>query len=249
MNIRFECREVVKHYQKREKIHKKTPFPVLTGLNLNIYENRINAVVGKSGAGKSTLARILMRLDVFDSGTIQYKNKNIENIVIKEFREKNQIVFQNPLLSMNPRFKIKKILAEPLQIARKTKNFIEKKIKDLLDIMEISSAVLKRFPAQISAGQQQRIVLARALALDPEFIVLDEPFAALDQIMAFRLMEHFKKVFCQLNTGVLYISHHLERVNFFADYVAVLEQGKIQFQGDKNLFFTSWLSNLDKKYL
>jgi len=242
MKIRFECRGVVKYYQKRGKIHRKSPFPVLQGINLKIYENRINTLVGKSGAGKSTLARILMRLEHFDSGKIKYKNGDIENIQLKEFRTQNQIVFQNPLLSMNPVFKLKKILTEPLKIVGKDKTFIKKKIDDLMDIMEIPSTLLKRYPSEISAGQQQRIVLARALSLDPEFIILDEPFASLDQIMAFRLMSHFKKVFHQLNTGILYISHHLDRVGFFAESVAFLKQGKIVFQGEKDSFFSSFSS-------
>lgn len=249
MKIRFECHELVKHHQKRKNFYKTYPFPVLKGINLNICENRINAIVGKSGAGKSTLARILMRLDPMDSGNIKYKNQDLGAIPIKEFRIHNQIVFQNPLLSMNPCLKISKILAEPLKISGKNKIYIQKKINDLMDIMEIPASLLTRYPSELSSGQQQRVVLARALSLEPEFIILDESFSSLDQVMAFRLMSHLKKVFHQLNTGILYISHQMDRIRFFSDYVAVLKKGKIVFQGEKDSFFTSQFSCLDKKYL
>lgn len=221
MKVRFELKAVTKSYVKRgrcqQPMSKQSSSAVLDGINLKIYDHKINAIVGKSGCGKSTLARVLMRLENYDSGEIIYKGKTSESTPLKEFRRRNQIMFQNPLLSVNPYFTIKKIIVEPLLIEKKDKKKIAERVEQLLDILEIPQNLLTRYPKELSAGQLQRVVLARALILKPEFIVLDEPFSSLDEIMAVRLMTHFKKVFGRLDIGILYISHHLERVKFLAD--------------------------------
>jgi len=228
METRFELKNVSKFYTKKIKKGKKLRFPALDSINLTIYEKKINAVMGKSGCGKSTLARILLGLESCDTGEIIYKGKNIESISQKEFRRKNQVMFQNPFLSVNPYFKIQKILSEPLII---DKRFNRKKIKEkiglLLELLEIPGSFLDRYPSELSGGQLQRIVLGRALVLEPEFVILDEPFSSLDEIMAARLIRYFKKIFEQLAIGVLYISHHLKRVHFFADYVALIKKGRV----------------------
>ncbi len=228
MGIRFELKSVSKFYTKKIKKGKKLRFPALDSVNLTIYEKKINAVMGKSGCGKSTLARILMGLEKCDTGEIIYKGKNIESIAKKEFRRKNQVMFQNPFLSVNPYFKIQKILSEPLIIDRRfNRKKIKEKIGRLLELLEIPGSFLDRYPSELSGGQLQRIVLGRALVLEPEFIILDEPFSSLDEIMAARLMRYFKKVFEQLGIGMLYISHHIKRVKFLADYIALMEKGRV----------------------
>lgn len=227
MKTRFELKEVTKFYFRKNEGSKKEPFAVLDGVNLNIFENKINAVVGKSGCGKSTLTRVLMGLEGYESGGILYNGKEIESTPVKEFRKKNQLMFQNPLLSVNPFFNIKKIISEPLIIEKRNKSEIREKINYLLEILEIPQHLLDRFPEELSAGQLQRAVFARALTLEPEFLVLDEPFSSLDEIMAARLMKQFKKIFNRLKIGILYISHNLERVKFLADTVALMEKGKI----------------------
>lgn len=232
MRVRFELKSVTKFYPKGSA----TPAAgeaelqaaaVLAGIDLKIFDNKINAVIGKSGCGKSTLARVLMGLEEYDSGDILFHGKKIKTIPWRDFRKQNQIMFQNPILSVNPCFKVKKIIAEPLVIEKRDKKQIQEKIDHLLDILEIPKNLLDRYSQELSAGQLQRIVFARTLALEPEFIVLDEPFSALDEIMAARLIKHFKKVFTRLNIGVLYISHNLKRVEFLADTVAQMEKGKI----------------------
>ena len=228
MDTRFELKNVSKFYTKKISTDKKRRFPALDSVNLRIYENKINAVMGKSGCGKSTLARIIMGLDSCDTGEIIYKGQNIESIAKKEFRRKNQVMFQNPFLSVNPYFKIQTILSEPLIIDKRfNKKKIKEKISLLLELLEIPGNFLNRYPSELSGGQLQRIVLGRALVLEPEFIILDEPFSSLDEIMAARLMRYFKKIFEQLEIGVLYISHHLKRVQFLADYVALMEKGRV----------------------
>ena len=224
------------------KCYPTTNFPALDNVNLVIYEKKINALMGKSGCGKSTLARILIGLENYDSGEILYHGKAIESAPTKEFRKKNQIMFQNPFLSVNPSFTIRKILWEPLIInkppaQKKYKNEFNDKINHLLELVEIPSSFLNRYPSELSGGQLQRIVLARALALEPEFIILDEPFSSLDEIMAARLIRSFKHIFTQLEIGVLYISHHLNRVKFLADYITIMEKGQMIQHMKKDIVF------------
>jgi peptide/nickel transport system ATP-binding protein len=214
VDARFELKGISKIY---------SGVPALNQLYLTIYDKKINALVGKSGSGKSCLARLLMRLEPYDSGEILYKGNNIELSPLKEFRKKNQIVFQNPLLSVNPCFTVYKILAEPLIIAKNDKKTIKEKIDKMLDMFEISPAFLNKFPAELSGGELQRIVLARALVLEPEFIILDESFSSLDEIMANRLTRLFKSIVENSQIGVLYISHHSRSIDTLADYIHLLK--------------------------
>jgi ABC-type glutathione transport system ATPase component len=227
METRFQLKGVSKFYIQKNREGKLQQFPALDKVNLEIYDKKINALVGESGCGKSTLSRVIMRLESYDSGEIIYKGKSIESTSKKEFRIKNQIMFQNPLLSVNPYFNVGKILSEPLIINKNNKKQIKEKLHGLLQILELPLAYLGKYPSELSGGELQRIVLARALVLEPEFLILDEPFSALDEIMAARLIRYFKKIFSQLNIGVLYISHHLKRVKFLADYVHTMKKGKI----------------------
>lgn len=219
MEIRFQLKDVCKFYKN---------FAALDNLNLQVYEKTINAVMGSSGCGKSTLTRVLLGLESRDAGAILYKGKTIESTSKKEFRKKNQVMFQDPFQSVNPCFKVREILAEPL-IINKTweKTKIKEKIDHLLEVFEIPGTFLDRYPSELSGGQLQRIVLARALVLEPEFVVLDEPFSSLDEITAARLTRYFKNIFEKMALGVLYISHHLKRVQFLADHAVVMEKGKI----------------------
>jgi ABC-type glutathione transport system ATPase component len=237
VKTRFELKGVSKFYkQKMNGAHtrytllpgnKASLVPVLQDIHLKIYDKKINALVGKSGCGKSTLARIMMRLEDYDGGEILYNGKNIKTIPEKEFRKDNQMVFQNPLLSVNPCFSVYKILSEPLIICKRDRKKIKEKISHLLDMLKIPGSFLDKYPSELSGGELQRIVLARALVLEPGFIILDEPFSALDEIMAARLLQLFKTIVEQLCVGVLYISHHLRRVGFLADYVNQMENGRI----------------------
>jgi len=227
LETRFEFKGVSKFYRKKNRSGKTSLFPALKDVDLKIYEKKINALVGKSGCGKSTLARLIIRLEDHDSGEILYKEKNISLIPKKELREKNQMMFQNPLLSVNPCFKVYKILAEPLMVYKKNKKEIKERIGHLLEILELPLSYLEKYPAELSGGELQRFVLARALVLEPEFVILDEPFSALDEILAARLIRYFKKVFKQLDIGVLYISHHPGRVKFLADHVNIMEKGHV----------------------
>ncbi len=228
MAIRFQLKDISKYYPGKKREKQKNTFPALTGINLELHENQITALTGRSGSGKSTLARLLMRMDTPDNGQIIYKGAPIDSAPIKQFRCGNQMMFQNPLQSVNPYFTVKKILAEPLVINTPLKkNAIAEKINRFLDIVELPQQIINRRPGELSSGQLQRILLARTLILEPEYVVLDEPFSSLDEIMATRLVDYFKKIFRQMGTGVLYISHHPKRIKRMADNTVVLENGQV----------------------
>jgi len=222
MKVRFKIKNLSKTYKKKENI-----LSVIENLNLEIYDSTVNAIVGGSGEGKSTLGRILMRIENFDKGEIIYKDINIKEYDIYKFRFENQIVFQNPFEGVNPYFKIKKIIEEPMIVKGFDKTERKERIKELMDLIELPLNILDRKPHEVSGGQLQRIVLARALSIDPEFLILDEPFSSLDKITAEELIIEFKKIFQQLKIGVFYISHNIERVFYLSDYINILKNKKI----------------------
>jgi peptide/nickel transport system ATP-binding protein len=228
--IRFEIRNLKKSYLKKASLFKRERFYALNGVNLKIYNGKINALIGPSGSGKSTLARILMKLENFDSGCIRYHSHHLNQVNTREFRRMNQILFQNPYLAVNPTFNVYRTLSEPLEIARVKKIRIRERIHDLLEVIRIPRSYLKRYPSELSGGELQRVVLARALILNPDFIILDEPLSSLDEIMASRLMIHLKEILARTRIGVLFISHHVKQVRALADRVSIMTNGQITYQ-------------------
>jgi len=235
--VRFKLDKIEKTYACKTSSG-KTKLEALQEVDLEIYEGQVNALVGPSGSGKSTLARILLRLEKPDRGDIFFQNRDLNSWPLAEFRRRNQIVFQNPYLAVNPGMNIFTIMAEPLRIAGLSRTAIKEKLAELSEILSISPDLWSRRPAELSGGQLQRVVFARALSLEPDFLVLDEPFSALDEIMAARLLSHCRNLFKKLGIGVLYISHHYERVRFLADQVSLLREGKIVSSLPKNEFFS-----------
>jgi ABC-type glutathione transport system ATPase component len=233
--IRFRLENISKTYRRNAPA-------ALDGVTLNIYENQVNAIVGASGAGKSTLCRVLLRLEKFDSGRMYFQGTDWEKIPLKEFRRKNQIAFQNPYLSVNPYFTVGKIVSEPLRIAGISRETIVLRMKELFALLEISENLRQRHPGSLSGGQLQRVVLARALALEPEFLVMDEPFSAVDDILASRLLLLFSEIFRKRGIGVLYVSHDLRRIRTIADHVSLLHRGRVIEHQDRESFFASPLT-------
>ncbi|MCP5050370.1 MAG: ABC transporter ATP-binding protein [bacterium] len=227
MAVRFELKGVSKFYQKKNNRGKPFRFPVLNNISLEIPGQQITALIGESGCGKSTLARVLARLESFDEGEMFYRSQPLYQTPIKTFRQQNQIMFQNPFLSVNPSFTVSKILSEPLVIARKTKKEIREKLSFSLDLLNLPDSYLSKYPSELSGGELQRVVLGRALVLEPEFIILDEPFSALDQITAARLIRQFKLIFHELQIGALIISHNLERVELLSQTIIRMQEGRV----------------------
>jgi ABC-type dipeptide/oligopeptide/nickel transport system ATPase subunit len=242
MDIRFRLRAVGKTFRNR-RLGRGAAVPALAAVDLDIHERQVNALVGRSGAGKSTLARIVMGFEVPDSGEVLYQGRPLSVAPRPNFCRRNQMVFQNPYLAVNPVFSVQQIISEPLRIlkipaegalkvpdegiAGAEARSASEKIAEVLDLLELPGEYLQRLPHELSGGELQRVALARALVLDPEFLVLDEPFSALDDLTAMRILLQFKRIFLRLRLGIVFVSHHPRHVLALADRVAVLEQGKI----------------------
>jgi peptide/nickel transport system ATP-binding protein len=227
MAIRFKLEDVGKTYHNRRPGQAVVLHKALDGVNLELHEQQVNALTGKSGAGKSTLARMILGLEQPDSGRVIFQNQPLAAVARDGFNRRNQMVFQNPFLAVNPCFSVRKIILEPLRIAAAKGAPIAEKLRAALDLLELPERYLGRWPHELSGGELQRVVLARALVLEPEFLILDESFSSLDDLTAWRILLQFKKIFLRLRLGILFIGHHPRHVRLLADRVAVLDQGRV----------------------
>ncbi len=213
----------------------------LNDVDLDIYQNEILGLVGESGSGKSTLGNCILKLINPTSGEVIFNGENIVSKTkkgLKSFRAQAQLIFQNPYMSLNPRMKIYDILKEPFIINRiKDKQQINEKIKKIISLIGMQEEVLNRYPHEFSGGQRQRIAIARAIILNPKFIVADEPVSALDvsiQAQIVNLLLDLKK---HLNLTMLFISHDLSIIKYISDRIAVMYLGEIVEIAEKEELF------------
>ncbi len=241
--VRFSLRGIAKSYCCRKRGGRPAGAVVaaLDGVDLDILEGQVNALTGRSGAGKSTLARIVMGFIAPDGGEVIYRDRPLAAAPRPAFRRCNQMVFQNPLQAVNPLFTAGWIIGEPLRTLKPARPRSQgvsderaacpaadgERIMEVLEQLELPHGCLQRRPCELSGGELQRVVLARALVLKPEFLVLDEPFSALDDLTAMRIVRLLKGLIRRLGLGVLFIGHHPRHVRELADRVAVLEHGRL----------------------
>ncbi len=205
-------------------------------ITLDIYEDEILALVGESGCGKSSFARTIIRLYDPDSGQIIMDGKDITKMSKKELRplkRNSQMVFQDPYSSLNPRMMVGDMLKEEFlyhHICEPSE--VDGKIKDILEKVGLSDDAIDRFPSEFSGGQRQRIGIARALAVNPKFLVTDEPVSALDISIQAQILNLLKELQKEYSLTILFISHNLNVVYYIADRVAVMYLGKIVELGD-----------------
>jgi oligopeptide/dipeptide ABC transporter ATP-binding protein len=215
----------------------------VSDVSFNLQSTQTLALVGESGCGKSTVASAIMRLIEIESGEILYEGRDVCAMGMNDlqmFRREVSIVFQNPYSSLNPKMRIKNIVGEPLSACYgvKGQELKDRVIKHLQDV-GLGVEHLDRYPHQFSGGQRQRISIARALALEPKVLILDEPTAALDvsvQAQVLNLLQDLKQ---RMGMAYLFISHNLATVEYIADYVMVMYLGKIVEQGPVEKIFRS----------
>jgi peptide/nickel transport system ATP-binding protein/oligopeptide transport system ATP-binding protein len=226
--------------------HLKVYFPILGGVfrhkigevkavddvSFEIHKGQTVGLVGESGSGKTTIGRAIIRLIQPTSGTITYEDTDITKLSTAEFRpwrKKIQVIFQDPYNSLNPRLSIFEIIGEALEIHFPQMNRADRRerVAELLEKVGLKRDHLDRYPHEFSGGQRQRIGIARALAVDPEFIVCDEPVSALDVSVQAQIVNLLQDLQEELGLTYLFIAHDLAVVEHISDFVLVMNQGKI----------------------
>ncbi|WP_078429370.1 ABC transporter ATP-binding protein [Alkalihalobacterium alkalinitrilicum] len=227
----IEFKNVSKQYFDGKWWGQKKKIQALDDISLHIKEGSCFALVGESGSGKSTLGKILIGLEKPESGQIFFNGFNLlnsSNQTRQQLRRDMQIVFQDCFSAVNSRMKIRDVIAEPmrvhLQYSSKEKR---EEVKRLLETVGLTAEDGEKYPHQFSGGQLQRITIARAISIQPKFIILDEVINSLDVLVQISILKLLKKLQRELNLTYLFISHDLHSVKLFADEVAVMDKGKI----------------------
>lgn len=231
----LEVKNISKYFAVERGMFKQDSGVVkaLDGVSFNVPEFQTLGIVGESGSGKTTLAKIILRLIMPTSGAVLFNEEKMEH-----FRKDVQIIFQNPYNSLNSKMRIIDIISEPLIIHRIVdKTHIADRAAELLKLVGLDDKVLKRYPREFSGGQRQRICIARALASEPKFIVLDEPISSLDLTIQAEMLDLFLALKDKFQLTYIFISHNLAVIKQVADTVIVMQNGRIVEENQAQLIF------------
>ena len=239
-----EIRELTKVYQRGGGLLAREPeqeFKAVNSVSLDIYAGETLGLVGESGCGKSTLGRMVLRLVDPSSGTVRFDGHDIYTVSrgeLRRLRRDMQIVFQDPFASLNPRMRIFDIVREPWSIhgeertSASANGNLRARAAELLQTVGLDESALERYPHEFSGGQRQRIGIARALALKPRFIVLDEPVSALDVSVGAQIVNLLAKLQREFGLTYLFISHSMPIVRYLSTRIAVMCKGEIVELGE-----------------
>jgi peptide/nickel transport system ATP-binding protein len=215
----------------------------VNGVSLALHQGETLGVVGETGCGKSTTGRMIMRILEPSGGTILLKGRDISHVPpaeMPEIRRNIQIVFQDPYSSLDPRMRVRDIISEPLRINHiGDRDSQQQRVSDLLELVGLSPDHASRYPHQFSGGQRQRIGIARALAMEPEVLILDEPVSALDVSLQAQIINLLNALKARLHMSYLFISHDLSMVRYLCDTVAVMYSGQIMESGPADRLFAN----------
>ncbi len=239
----LDIRDITTSYHiRRSGAQKATSLVAVENVTLSIKPGETLGLVGESGCGKSTLGRTIIRLLEPSAGTVSFAGQDITHFnhqQMRPLRQEMQIVFQDPYASLNPRFKVQQILYEPFRIHGIPRAAARQKIPELLSLVQLPPDSLRRFPHEFSGGQRQRIAIARALALEPSLLVLDEPVSALDVSIQAQILNLLEDLQTELGLAYLFIAHDLSVVGQVSDRVAVMYLGRIVEEGPRDAVFNS----------
>ena len=232
-NILLKVLNIKKSYTQK-KFLKKSVKIVLNDVSLSLEQGKCVGIIGESGSGKSTLGRIITGIEKADSGVVKFAGKNIHQKENRNVKNDVSVVFQNYVSSVNPKFSVAQIIAEPLIISSQVnrskidKNKIDEEVKKLIKIVGLSEEFLERFPHELSGGQLQRVCIARAIVTKPKFILLDEAVSSLDVSTQVEILDLLQKLKKEYNLSYIFITHDLLTITYICDSVIFFKDGKIE---------------------
>ncbi|MCH4402703.1 ATP-binding cassette domain-containing protein [Staphylococcus haemolyticus] len=234
---------------------KRNEVRAIEDISFDIYKGETLGLVGESGCGKSTTGKAIIKLNDITSGEILYEEQDIQKISkrkdLLKFNKKIQMIFQDPYASLNPRLKVMDIVAEGIDIHKlaSSKKDRKRRVYDLLETVGLSKEHANRYPHEFSGGQRQRIGIARALAVEPEFIIADEPISALDVSIQAQVVNLMLKLQKERGITFLFIAHDLSMVKYISDRIAVMHFGKIVELGSADEIYYHPLHDYTKSLL
>jgi ABC-type glutathione transport system ATPase component len=218
--------------------------PVVHDVSFDVLQGQTVALVGESGSGKSTIAKALVKLIPVQQGSVKIDGKEVAPLSaggFQPFRKRIQLVFQDPWQALNPRLRTGQLLEEPLRLhfSELCRKDFKTRVLNLLESVHLPASTLNRYPSEMSGGQRQRLLLARALAVEPELLICDEPVSALDVSIQAQLLALLEELKASRGLTLLFISHDLAVVQQVAEQVMVLQKGRaVEWQATAELFKT-----------
>ena len=246
MNYLLEAVDLKQHYPVRNGLlgRQSNSVKAVDGVSLRINRGEVMGLVGESGSGKSTLGRSLMLMEQPTAGAVLYEGSDLvgrSHKAMQQYRRKMQMVFQDPYSSLNPRMTVEDSLTMPLRFHRPELSASQRRdtAAQVLETVGLPRSMITRYPHEFSGGQRQRIGIARALMVDPEFIMADEPVSALDVSVQAQVLNLFADIRAKLGLTILFVTHDLAVVGHIADRVAVMYLGRIMEIAPTRALFTT----------
>lgn len=226
-DVLLEVKDLKKYYDTP-----KGMLQAVDGISFSVERGKTLGIVGESGCGKSTTGRTILRLIEPTSGTVLFEGKDVAKLnkhEMRAMRKEMQIIFQDPFSSLDPKMPINELISEPIKNAGliKNKKKLEQRVLELMDTVGLAPRLYNSYPHELDGGRRQRVGIARALALDPKFIVCDEPVSALDVSIQAQILSLLKKLQRERGLTYIFITHDLSVIYYFADDIAVMYLGKL----------------------